>query len=169
MIRRKAKEPAAVFLQPGELFCSRQPSVVQTILGSCVAITMFSSRLRTGAICHAMLPSGGLKERPGEDVKGAVSAIFNKMLRHGAVVDELEVKLFGGSNVLPAVAGERESRGTIGEQNIKAALEIIELLDLSLAAFDTGGDTGRKLFFYTATGEVYVRRQRSSPAKRSYS
>ena len=46
-----------VFLKPANIYAGKAPAEVATILGSCVSITMFSERLRFGAICHALLPS----------------------------------------------------------------------------------------------------------------
>lgn len=150
----------AVFLQPGEFYCARRPSIVETILGSCIAVTLYSPPMRTGAICHAMLPSPCDGAAQGEYVEGAIKAILGRMLYRGLEKDALEAKLFGGSTVLPS--GE----SSIGEQNIKAALEVLEKLQIRIVARDVGGDTGRKLFFCTETGDVYVRRQKSSPARR---
>jgi len=48
------------FLKPGELMITEVPTIVTTVLGSCVAITMFSERCSVGGICHAMLPKGSL-------------------------------------------------------------------------------------------------------------
>jgi chemotaxis receptor (MCP) glutamine deamidase CheD len=45
-----------LFLKPGEVCISREPAVVTTILGSCIAVTMFNERLKIGGICHALLP-----------------------------------------------------------------------------------------------------------------
>ncbi len=157
-----------VFLQPGDFYYAGRPAVVETILGSCVAVTMFSPERRTGAICHAMLPAFSEGSRAGEYVEGAINAILHRMLSHGAEKGELEVKLFGGSTVISPGSAEKTETNSIGEQNLHAAIKTLESLNITLAARDTGGDTGRKLFFYTATGDVFVRRQKSSPAKRAF-
>jgi chemotaxis protein CheD len=47
---------AEVNLQPGELHLARSPTVLQTILGSCVGVTFWSKRLGAGALCHGVLP-----------------------------------------------------------------------------------------------------------------
>ena len=47
-----------VYLKPGELFLSREPAIVSTVLGSCVSITFFEPAASLGAMCHVMLPRG---------------------------------------------------------------------------------------------------------------
>ncbi len=43
-------------LQPGELYVARGPTVLWTILGSCVGVTLWSPRIGAGALCHGVLP-----------------------------------------------------------------------------------------------------------------
>jgi len=155
----------SVYLQPGELYSGIKPVVVQTVLGSCVAVTMHAPRINCGAICHALLPNGP-RNIAGEHVEGAIGAIFEKMLALGAKQDELVVKLFGGSRVLGSSQPNQTDKPSIGDQNIEQAIRMLDILGLPIVARDTGGDTGRKLFFYPQSGEVFVRKQRSSPALR---
>ncbi|MDX1678888.1 MAG: chemotaxis protein CheD, partial [Arsukibacterium sp.] len=46
-----------IFLQPGEFYFADEPCCIRTILGSCVAITMWHPRLKIGGMGHCMLPS----------------------------------------------------------------------------------------------------------------
>ena len=63
---RAASEYLEYFLQPGEFQFSDDPDVrLRTLLGSCVAITMWHPRRRYGAMCHYMLPTRGAR-RTGE-------------------------------------------------------------------------------------------------------
>ena len=43
-------------MQPGESYLAREPTIIRTILGSCVGVTFWSARLGVGALCHAQLP-----------------------------------------------------------------------------------------------------------------
>jgi chemotaxis protein CheD len=37
------------YLKPGEIHIADRPGIVTTVLGSCVSVTMYSPRLKTGA------------------------------------------------------------------------------------------------------------------------
>lgn len=147
-----------VYLKPGELFIDSDPALVQTVLGSCVSVTMYCMRNRFGGICHALLPSGNADE-PCRHVEGAIGVLLEQMLQRGSRYEWLEVKLFGGSNVLGLANDQRRS---VGEQNVARARELLQALKLDLKAADTGGMRGRKLFFNSGTGEVFVRKVRNS-------
>ena len=45
-----------VFLYPGDYHFDRKGSCLRTLLGSCVAITLWHPRLRIGGMCHFLLP-----------------------------------------------------------------------------------------------------------------
>ena len=151
---------AMVYLKPGEFFVSRTPALVSTVLGSCVSVTLFSPAARMGAMCHALLPSG-TDHDPLRYVDRAVDFIYVKLAAISGQSGGFEAKLFGGANVLVS-GGSREASASVGSQNVVAAMGAIEKLGLKLISFDTGGEQGRKIFFYSGTGEVYLR-----PVKKS--
>ena len=146
-----------IYLKPGELVTTHEPAIVTTILGSCVAVTMFSERLGVGSICHAMLP----KNPPSNDsdtfryVDSSILYMIEKFLLAGLRKDEIVVKLLGGADVLDRIDGRAIS---VGQQNIRQALEIIRREGLNLAACDVGGQFGRKVVFYAHTGRVLLRK-----------
>ena len=46
-----------IFLQPGEFYFGEGKTRIRTLLGSCVAITLWHPRLHIGGMSHYMLPS----------------------------------------------------------------------------------------------------------------
>ena len=45
-----------VYVQPGESHLVKKPTMLRTLLGSCVGIAFRVPRLGLGALCHPMLP-----------------------------------------------------------------------------------------------------------------
>ena len=151
-------------LHPGELFLARSPTLLQTILGSCVGVTFWSARLGAGAMCHGVLPSW--REGYGAGSSAAdrhryVDLSIRYLIRQfdalGANGQELEVKVFGGADVLPIMAS-REEVPTVGALNCQTALKVLEEEGLRVLASDLRGVRGRRVHFHTGTGEVMVRR-----------
>lgn len=160
----------SVCLKPGKLFVGDQPCEVMTLLGSCVAVTMFSPRLRLASICHAMLadPDGSrhiLTEmsEPYKYVSLVVPFMAEKFRHLGIDPIETEVKLFGGANVFGHNQGSRHGHG-IGISNIRRAKEILDQYGLRVAREHTGGNRGRKLIFNTSSGIVWLKCLRSRDA-----
>ncbi len=159
----KTKLPV-VYLNPGEMYTAEMPTMVSTVLGSCVSVTMFSRRLRIGAICHGFLPkrtdtkhgdSHYMKEFKYVDY--SIMQMVEGFDKYGIKRSEIEVKLFGGADAL-SLQGGNPGAFTVGKQNIQTAIQVIKNERLNLIISDTGGLRGRKLIFYTHTGEVLLKR-----------
>jgi chemotaxis protein CheD len=151
-------------LQPGELYLARSPAILRTILGSCVGVTFWSARLGAGALCHGVLPRcpklwpGGSGPSDGHRyVDFSIRHLAEQFDALGACRSELEVKLFGGADVLPT-GTNRRGRPTVGEQNCQTAIEVLAEEGLQVSASDLGGVRGRRIHFHTGTGEVLVHR-----------
>ena len=161
-------EPALILpdldLQPGELYLSRGPAILRTILGSCVGVTFWSARLGAGALCHGVLPRCPKAWPPGFSpteghryVDFSIRYLAQQFDTLGASRRELEVKLFGGADVLP-VPGARRHKPTVGALNCRAAIEVLHEEGFTVSASDLGGVRGRRIHFHTGTGEVLLYR-----------
>jgi chemotaxis receptor (MCP) glutamine deamidase CheD len=158
------KELPIVYLKPAELCVTDQPTVVRTVLGSCLAVTMFHPRLKISAICHALLPEPDMTDteeekplNPYKYVNSVIPKMMAKMRNYGIALNEIEVKLFGGADLLSS-SEERIKNQPVGRLNVKTALNILEAEGLRVSVSDVGGTLGRKIFFYTHTGEVLLKR-----------
>lgn len=147
-----------IYLKPGEVVVVRKPVLVSTLLGSCVSVTMFSPDSGFGAICHAMLPDSFGRSDDLRYVDRALNYIYQKAVLYQAE-SNLEIKLFGGARVLNVKNNEAAAHA-VGDQNVARALEVLSSLGLTVTAADTGGLVGRRLYFCTRGGDVYLRKMR---------
>lgn len=134
------------------------PSILRTVLGSCVGITFLVPRLGIAAICHPMLPSYPAKPRTKLSladsrryVDFAIHDLASQFDSHGAHRDEILVKLFGGGDVLFV---HETSLPTVGKMNCKSALKTLLDEGLNVVASSIRGNSGLKIQFHTGTGEV---------------
>jgi chemotaxis protein CheD len=160
------------YLKPGSWYFGPGAGIIRTILGSCVAVTMFHKRSGQSAICHAVMPlceqNGSCSvycaehSRYTDCIVRAMSGLF---FEQGVKAKEIEVKLFGGSNGLGA-AGD-PTRSGVGKQNVTQARKALQERDLILKVSDVGGTEGRKLLFDTSTGEVMIKKLTGSGVYRA--
>jgi chemotaxis protein CheD len=143
------------FLVPGELYCSTQPTVVTTVLGSCVSVCLWDPAHRIGGINHFILPhSRGDDRQAARYGDVAMVQLVDNMVRLGSRRTDLVAKTFGGANVLPY----SPTRDTVGAQNVQLALEHLRGAGIPVAARRTGGETGLLVRFHTDSGIAYVRK-----------
>lgn len=157
--REKSPVTGEYYLYPGMLFAEPEPHRVTTVLGSCVAVSLFDPALRVGGINHYMLPlwngEGLCTPRYGNV---AIEALVERLLGFGCLASRLQAKLFGGA----AMWDSRGSTVSVGDRNVELAWRMLERCGIPVVSNDTGGAAGRKIIFFTGTGEVFLRRQQSS-------
>lgn len=161
----KDSEIPRVFLHTGDAYIGVKPTIVSTVLGSCVAISMFSRRTKQGIICHAFLPCRAEAKADNyrsiqicRYVDTAVDHLLKCMLRLGVKKNELEVKLFGGATGLTTTQVRPPSALGIGNKNVSAALDCLAEHGLHPCRMDVGGSVGRKLLFATHSGDIWMKR-----------
>ena len=113
--RPKVKEPR-YFLYPGQVFVTRDPITISTILGSCAAVCLWDRHKRAGGMNHYLLPEG-LDEGPNRLRYGNVAnqELLNQVLALGCEIRNMQAKIFGGSSAFgadPSHLGGIKKRGT---------------------------------------------------------
>jgi chemotaxis protein CheD len=152
-----------VYVQPGESRLIREPAVLRTLLGSCVGIAFRIPRLGVGALCHPMLPRFPVKQAltltrsaGRRYVDYAIRDLARQFDALGASREEVEVKLFGGGDVLLMV--NDAARPTVGRLNIEMAIRVLEEEGFAVSASSLGGKRGINIYFNTKSGEVLLQR-----------
>lgn len=135
----------------------RRPSLIHTILGSCVSVTFHHPGTAYGGIFHAFLPVAARYEatdmvcQPYKYVDTAIGMICRRFTGFGVPLEEVACKVFGGANAL------FDETSAMGPQNVEVALTVLNARNLRVTATHVGGDSGRKLVFVTHTGEVFLK------------
>lgn len=153
--RDESRDLIRVYLQPGQLYASGQPSAVTTVLGSCVAICLWDPVVSVGGMNHYLLPffAGGAGKGSPRFGNVAVAQLVDRLVALGATRGRLQAKVFGGACVLEAF---QERQGHLGEKNAGVAFKLLEELGIPVMSRDVGGRSGRKLIFHTDLGNAWV-------------
>jgi len=157
-----------VYLKPGEIYIGKKPTLVSTVLGSCVSVTMFSRRLGIGAISHALFPLCRNTVSCDIDINECFKYVdcstlymINKFREYGVKTDEIEVKMFGGASVM--VNNDiKDDMKSVGTMNVEMAVNLLETKNLYITGSNVGQTWGRKIIFHTHTGEVLLKQLKSS-------
>jgi hypothetical protein len=123
-----------IFLQPGDWYFGDKDTRIRTLLGSCIAITIWHPRLRVGGMCHFLLPgrgvctpSVGLDGRYGDE---AIAALMQELWRQRTHPGEYVCKIFGGGNMFQTLA----ARSALKDFLQKDAPEIIRAVKAAARA-----------------------------------
>ncbi len=149
-----------IFLQPGEFFFADASTRIRTLLGSCVALTLWHPKLRVGGMCHCLLPQRARRteaEPSGQYVDEAIELFKQEIVRHKAPLKEYQAKLFGGGNMFPRI--KKGASSEVGARNVERSLEWIDKLGLPLVARHVGDIGHRNVMFDIWSGDVWVKHQ----------
>jgi chemotaxis protein CheD len=152
-VRSEAEKGERHFLYPGQLFVSRQPMVITTILGSCAALCLWDWRKRVGGMNHYLLPEGS-DDGPNRLRYGTVAnpALLKELLALGCDIKHIQAKLFGGSSAFAA-----NPLQSLGTRNVQLAEEFLRTNAIRLMAKDVSGKHGRRLMFHTEDGSTTIK------------
>ncbi len=148
----------------GGIWASRRPSIVRTILGSCIAVCLRDPVTCIGGMNHFMLPDSNDDE--GGSARYGVNAmelLINRCMQEGADRTRLEAKLFGGGHVLKT----KSHHLSVPRRNIRFAFGFLETERIPIITHDTGGYSARSVLFFTDTGKVLMKRLRETGADSS--
>ena len=145
------------YLFPAEIFVTSEPTMVSTVLGSCVAVCLWDSRFAIGGMNHYLLPlwnGDGLATPKYGNI--AIRQLLEKVVAKGAERRNVQAKIFGGA----AMWSNSDGLFAIGLRNIELAQQQLQELQIPVVASDVGGTLSRKIFFNTGDGSVLLRRHR---------
>jgi chemotaxis protein CheD len=150
-----------VFLQPGEFYFGEEKTRIRTLLGSCVAITLWHPRLRIGGMAHYMLPSRpGLAKGQPLDGRYAEEVLwmFQRELQSTRTrSSEYQVKLFGGGRMFAHVQ-KAKRHVDVSDRNVVVGRELMSQHGFRIVAEDLGGDGHRSVVFDLWSGDVWLKK-----------
>lgn len=166
-----------IYVHPCGIWFGNAPARLRTVLGSCVAITLWHPVLRLGGMCHYMMdncsgPHCGRNGRPESCyADAAMEELYTRISAHGCDPREFEAKLFGGGSMFSATARKGGGRQPLQlqDRNIVAGLELVASMGPRVVAQHLGGQGHRHLLFDVRTGRTWLKHtptmSRSSTAR----
>lgn len=145
--------PESYFLFPSAVHVARQPTEIQTVLGSCVAVCLYDRIRKSGGMNHYMLPiwkGEGLASPRFGNI--SIEKLIERMIGDGSDRKNLVAKIFGGAEQYID-----SSVYEIGKRNIEIAWDILSEHNIAIASSSTGGNRGRKILFHSGSGQVLMK------------
>ncbi|HEY5824882.1 MAG TPA: chemotaxis protein CheD [Cyclobacteriaceae bacterium] len=136
---------------PGQFIITSVPTLISTVLGSCVSICLWDKEKKIGAMNHYLLPG-----KPEDEIDNmnrgltSIRMLIRSLINRNVNLHNLEAKVFGGCNSLYI----NNDYFKVGERNVEVAFELLKQFNITLKAQHVGGSVGRKIVFNTETGKV---------------
>ncbi len=155
----------AIWIYQGDFCVScRRDVYLTTVLGSCIAVCARDPLTGCGGMNHFLLPDAELDDDHFPSLalrygSYSIERLINAILSRGGRRERLEVKVFGGANLLGIGPG-------IGSRNVEFIEHYFAKERISIAAADLRGAYPRKLRYFPSTGRAQTSLIRDAEAKR---
>lgn len=139
-------------LPGGHAITANPDEMLVTVLGSCVSACIRDPLTGIGGMNHFMLPESKSGSWAGITASMrygnfAMDVLIGAIVKSGCPREKLEIKVFGGANVI-------QSSTLVGDQNGKFVREFLAAEGLTCSTFDLGGNHGRRLHYFPGDGKV---------------
>ncbi len=146
---------------PGEYYVTKKNEYIITVLGSCISACIWDDVAGIGGMNHFMLPDDAVS--PAGSWKSssncasarygnvAMEQMINDILKNGGNRSRLQVKIFGGGQMLKMMTD-------IGQRNIMFIEDYIRTEGLRKVGEDVGDVFPRKVMFFPINGRVKLKR-----------
>lgn len=150
------KQKWFVRVSQGDYYITSDSEVVlHTVLGSCISACIRDPVLGVGGMNHFLLPNadnidmsaGGAEALALRYGNYAMELLINGLLKRGAARDRLEIKLFGGGNVVKGITG-------IGHKNADFIEGYLAAESLKIASHHLRGFAARKVHYAPSSGKA---------------
>lgn len=137
------------FVGIGELVIAKPPVRLLTVLGSCVAVCLWSPSGKVGGMNHYLLPYAT------DEVKGlqygsvSLPHLITAMRKAAGNSTQLRAVVVGGSSLF-------STSDKLASGNVEVAIEQLGRLQIPVLHSDVGGRDARRVVFDLATGEIQV-------------
>ena len=148
-----------VTIRIGGVYASERPTIIKTLLGSCVAVCLHDAERAVGGMNHFMLPRG---DGNGDDAEAgrfgvhAMDLLIGAIMKAGGDRRRLVAKVFGGANVLDLSGSVVD----VPRRNIDFAKTFLEEEGIPVLSAAVGGRYPRHVHFHTDSGRAFVKHVR---------
>jgi chemotaxis protein CheD len=138
----------------GDWYATNKGEMLATILGSCVSACVRDPVIGAGGMNHFLLPGNETNDSEASDAARygvfAMESLLNGVFKLGGRKERLEIKVFGGGNVL-------KNSVRIGSKNAQFIRDFLRREGYRIVTEDLEGEHPRRLHYYPATGKVMMR------------
>jgi chemotaxis protein CheD len=139
-----------LFLLPGDTAVTRTPTLLATLLGSCVSVCLSNGLQHMAGMNHYLLPEAAGSADLGRYGDTSIQKIVQALFVFDADPTHYRARIYGGSSVIGPVG----TFGDIGTRNVEVARRALASFGIAITHENVGGSRGRRIHFNTETNVI---------------
>ncbi|NQT24966.1 chemotaxis protein CheD [candidate division KSB1 bacterium] len=138
-----------------EIQVEKEPIVLKTVVGSCIALCLWDPKVRIGGMAHIVMPkkNGDVDAPIGKYADTGVRSLLKQMTQNGANISRLHAMCIGGASMFMQ-SGKNGS--SIGSRNVEAVKQELQVLGIEITTEAVGGIMGRKVSMNCNDGSITI-------------
>jgi len=151
---------SVLFIHPGDVYFGDEVNELSTILGSCVAVTLWHPMRKIVGLCHVQFPTETKSSNDYRYAENAILYFVENISQCNTTPSQFDVEVYGGGNMFSKIFTDRKE--TVGDKNIIKVLKCLEENGFEIKKTDLGGAEARKLRINRLSGMTkleYVKAQ----------
>jgi chemotaxis protein CheD len=145
-------ERREITVHAGQHYASREPCLITTVVGSCIALALWDPKARVGGLAHVLVPPLDDAEEATRFGAQAIDLLVCSMMKAGADRLQMRATAVGAARLLTIDEGE----ASVARRTLRFIRDFIARDGYPLMLEDTGGEAPRRLSFETDTGRATV-------------
>jgi len=141
-----------LFLNPGDIYVCKHDCIIETVLGSCVAVAFWDPILKIGGMNHIVLSglNTTVNTNSSRFAVTAMEMLAKEMIAMNSKMAHWKSFVIGGSQQF------NNSTYTVGNDNVQVAKKWLEEKNIPIKLLDVGGSTGRLVKFEPIAGRIKI-------------
>lgn len=143
------------FVKMSEIYVTKSPYLIKTVVGSCIALCIWDSHCRIGGMGHIMLPesNGDPKAPPGKYADIAVKSLISTMIDEGSSITNMLAACVGGASMFQNHQNKFEP---VGKKNYRTVKKELMYFGIPIVTEAVGGISGRRVEMNCTSGAITI-------------
>ncbi|MBD3178715.1 MAG: hypothetical protein GF417_03435 [Candidatus Latescibacteria bacterium] len=133
----------------GKVMVAKAPEVLFTVVGSCLAVTLYNREMKVGGMAHILMAGEGMYDT--KYVKPALDSLINSLRGFGGEDVDWVTRMAGGSVL---IKGSNRLVVNTGRHTALEALKLLIGRQYDIVGMHVGGDCRRGIKFDLNTGDL---------------
>jgi len=139
--------------------CNADDEIINTFVGSCVALCLYDYKQKMGGLAHIMIPGRDKNQVSSLPAKFSENA-FEELIKEFGESDDIVAKIAGGAHIFKHENGN--GLFDVGKKNTDYIKNMLKKRNIPIISEDIGEDFGRWVHLEIKTGIVTIKTKKGS-------
>lgn len=140
--------------------CNESDKIINTFVGSCLALCLYDTKQKKGGLAHIMIPGKGSKDQVTTLPAKFSENAFEQLIKEFGESNDIVAKIIGGAHIFKHENGN--GLFDVGKKNTDFIKNLLKERNIPIISEDIGKTFGRWVHLEIKTGLVTIKAKNGS-------